>query len=124
VWGRLGLQVDLQKAGTGSLYTSAHARVGPRPFNLRQLHALYSVLTVQRSSRILVPPLVFVLTCRAVLCCRWFPHCAPAALQLLGASKGDELWSAGLEQASHATRRLLLTDAASGTMSLAAYTPG
>ncbi|WIA18351.1 hypothetical protein OEZ85_009816 [Tetradesmus obliquus] len=49
---------------------------------------------------------------------------ASDTLKLLGASKGDELWSASLEQASHATRRLLLTGAAVGTVSLVAYTPG
>jgi hypothetical protein len=47
-----------------------------------------------------------------------------AVVQLLSASKGEELWSASLEQASHATRRLLLPDAATGTISLVAYTPG
>ena len=44
-------------------------------------------------------------------------------LQLLGSSKGDELWSATLEdEAADATHKMLL--AGDGDVTLLAYTPG
>jgi hypothetical protein len=49
--------------------------------------------------------------------------CLLTLLQLLGSSKGDELWSATLEdEAADATRKLLL--AGDGDVTLVAYTPG